>query len=92
MEREKDRGITDLLDWWSRRWSETQANKNAVSSLGLSAVDGADRPPLALGFPIWQRRRLVSVAIFNRPGSSLSGTLCTNRPGRFSLADGQPPP
>lgn len=35
-ERNKERSIADLLDWQSWRWSETEANKNAVCSLGLS--------------------------------------------------------
>lgn len=35
-ERVEKAGTANLLYWWSQQWSKTQANKNAVSSLGLS--------------------------------------------------------
>lgn len=43
-------GITDLLDWWSWRWSETQANKKC-RLWDYPGADETDRPPRALGFP-----------------------------------------
>lgn len=77
-------GITDLLDWWSWRWSETQANKNAVSSVGLSWYWWIWQTASRSGIPICGQKRLVSVVIFNCPGSSLLDTLYADRLFRFS--------
>ena len=84
MKEGKERGIADLLDGWSWRWSETQANKNVVSSLGLSRRWWNWQAASRSGIPIWERRRLVSVVLFNRLSSSLSDTLYTNRPRGFT--------
>lgn len=87
----ENRGIADLIDWWSWHWNETQANEIAVSSLHSIPV----LMELTGHLSLWDSRsgggrQLVPEAIFNRPGSSLSDSLYPNGAGRFS-GEQEPP-